>query len=261
MSKIPAFLMLASLIAGTAAPLGAAEISPVYELRIYTAAPGKFDALLARFRDHTRKLIERHGMHNIAYWTPIEAKDGAGEKLYYLLEHRSREAAKASWAAFDADPEWQAAKKATEADGKLVAGIESFALAATPYSPRWQHAASPRSAQPRVFELRWYTAAEGKLDALHARFRDHTIGLFRKHGMTNVLYTVPIDPGQDAGRTLIYFLAHENREAQAKSFAGFRADPDWIAARTASEKDGRLTAAQGGVKSILLEPTDFSPLK
>jgi hypothetical protein len=227
----------------------------VYELRIYTAAPGKLDAVLARFRDHTCKLFERHGMENIGYWVPAEAKDGAGEKLIYLLAHQSREAAKASWAAFSQDPEWQTVRKASEADGKIVAKTESIFLEPTDYSPAIAVSAVK---PPRVFELRTYNAAEGKLPALDARFRDHTRELFAHHGMTNVAYFHPTDADKGAGHTLIYFLAHANREAQAASFAAFRADPAWLKVRDESEKNGKLTTE---VKSVLLTPTDFSPLK
>ncbi len=109
--------------------------APVYEHRTYTALPGRFDALMARFRQHTLKLFAKHGMQNVGYWVPLDATDGAGDKLIYILRHASREAAAASWAAFRADPDWQAVVKASEADGKLVLKIETVYLAATDYSP------------------------------------------------------------------------------------------------------------------------------
>ena len=111
----------------------------------------------------------------------------------------------------------------------------------------------------RVFEMRTYTAPPGKLDALKARFRDHTLKLFEKHGMKNVGYWVPTD-GPEHDNTLVYIISHESRDAAAKSWAAFGADPDWVKAKAESEKDGRLTV-QGGVKSVFLEPTDFSPIK
>ena len=109
----------------------------------------------------------------------------------------------------------------------------------------------------RVFELRTYTAAPGKLEALQARFRDHTVALFEKHGMTNVGYWIPADPPRSED-TLIYLLAHESREAAARSWEAFRSDPAWSAAREASEVDGRLAVK---VESVLLDPTDFSSLE
>jgi hypothetical protein len=237
----------------------AADDVRVFELRIYDTHPGKLDALLARFRDHTVRLFEKHGMINVGYWVPISESDGAGSKLVYVLAHASRDAAKASWAAFRADSDWQAVQKTSEAAGPLlVHPPESIFLKATDYSPLVQPSGSAKEA--RVFELRTYTTPEGKLDALHARFRDHTRALFEKHGITSIAYWTPLDPDKGAGHTLTYLVAHPNHETAIKSWEAFRADPDWIKAKAASEKDGSLTV-QGGVKSVFLKPTDFSTLK
>ena len=116
----------------------------------------------------------------------------------------------------------------------------------------------PRGAKAmRVFELRTYTAAPGKMKALHARFRDHTNKLFEKHGMTIIGFWSPSDP-QQAEQKLIYILAFPSREAAQKSWDAFRRDPEWIAARNASEKDGKLVDK---VESVFMNPTDYSPLK
>ena len=109
----------------------------------------------------------------------------------------------------------------------------------------------------RVFELRTYTANEGKLGALHSRFRDHTVKLFEKHGMRNVGYWTPRDAPLSQN-TLIYIVAHESPEAAKASWTAFRNDADWLKARTASEVDGKLA---GKVESIYLDPTDYSPMK
>ena len=109
----------------------------------------------------------------------------------------------------------------------------------------------------RVFELRTYTAAPGKLDALNARFRDHTVKLFEKHGMKNIGYWVPMDQPQ-AGNTLIYIVSHESREAAKKSWDAFRADPAWVKAREASEVNGKLTDK---VESVYMAPVDYSQMK
>ena len=85
--------------------------APVFELRTYTAQPGRLDDLVARFRNHTLKLFAKHGLQNIGYWLPLDAADGAGDKLIYLLRHKSSEAAEASWTTFRADPDWQAEDK------------------------------------------------------------------------------------------------------------------------------------------------------
>ena len=94
--------------------------APVYELRIYTTNEGKLPDLLKRFREHTCALFEKHGMTNIGYWVPIEKADGADNTLIYIISHKSRDAAKESWAAFQSDPDWKAAAKASEANGKIL---------------------------------------------------------------------------------------------------------------------------------------------
>lgn len=105
----------------------------VYELRTYTAHPGKLDALHARFRNHTNHLFVKHGMTLIGYWTPSE--DGAEDTLIYLLAHENRDAAKASWRAFANDPDWKKAYAESRADGPLVKKVESRFLNPTDYSP------------------------------------------------------------------------------------------------------------------------------
>jgi hypothetical protein len=109
----------------------------------------------------------------------------------------------------------------------------------------------------RVFELRTYTTPPGKLDALNKRFRDHTVRLFTKHGMTHIGYWTPADEPLKSN-TLIYVIAHQSREAAKKSWDAFRSDPEWIKARDESQKDGSLTTK---VESVFLEPTDYSPMK
>jgi NIPSNAP protein len=109
----------------------------------------------------------------------------------------------------------------------------------------------------RVFEMRTYTAPPGKLDALKARFRDHTVGIFSRLGITNIGYWQPIDSPLSEN-TLIYILAYPSREAAQKAWATFRTDPEWVKARTASEANGPLTT---NVASVFLNPVDFSPIK
>ena len=229
-----------------------------YEMRIYYAPPGKLDDLNKRFREHTLRLFEKHGIENIGYWTPIENSEN---KLIYVLRYPSREAREKSWKEFFADADWKAAAKASEANGKLVSKVESFFMHATDYSPTIKPS---KSGEPRVFELREYTASEGNLGALDARFRDHTIKLFEKHGRQNIAYW-HLMPGQkDAERKLIYILAHKSKEAGEASLAAFRQDPGWIKAKEDSEKKagGPLTeGGMAGVKSTYMQPTDYSPMK
>ncbi len=115
-------------------PVNASGETRVFEMRTYYANPGKMKALHARFRDHTNKLFEKHGMTMIGYWSPIDPKE-AEEKMIYILAFPSKEAADKAWAAFQNDPDWKAARDASEKDGKLVKKVERIFLNPTDYSP------------------------------------------------------------------------------------------------------------------------------
>ncbi|CAN5921751.1 hypothetical protein BH24BAC1_BH24BAC1_26710 [soil metagenome] len=225
-----------------------------YEMRIYYAAPGKLEDLNARFRNHTMGLFSKHGMTNIGYWTPIENPEN---KLVYVLAYPSREARDASWKAFGADPQWQTAQAASEEAGRLVARVDSIYMKATDYSPAIRPSTS---GAPQVFEMRTYTASPGNLNNLHARFRNHTVGLFSNYGMSHVGYWTPVDADKGADNTLVYILAHRSEDAAKKSFDAFRQDPTWVKAREASEAQagGSLTTK---VESVFMVPTDYSPTR
>jgi hypothetical protein len=242
------------LLAALSSAPAAQKETRFFELRTYSAAPGKLDDLLARFRDHTLKIFEQHGIVNIGYWLP---ETNSENKLVYLLAYPSREAREKSWKEFFADPAWQAVAKESERNGKLVSKVESVYLEATDFSPAVESAASGPT---RLYELRTYHASPGKLEDLLARFRNHTTSLFARHGMSQFGYWVPTEKKDGAGETLIYILSHKDKEAWANSFTAFRSDPEWIKVKADSEANGSLTL-EGGVKSLLLNPTDFSPAK
>ena len=107
----------------------------VFELRVYHIAAGKSADLLARFRDHTMKLFERHGMKSVAYWTPVD-EPAKSSTLIYILQHPSREAAAANWKAFQDDAEWQSVRDKSQVNGKLVDSIDSTFMAMTDFSPK-----------------------------------------------------------------------------------------------------------------------------
>ena len=109
--------------------------SAVYELRVYHAYEGKLDDLLKRFRDHTMRIFEKHGMRSVAYWVPTD-EPLKGKTLIYILEHPSREAATANWKAFRDDPEWQSVQKKSEENGKLVEKVDSTFMELTDFSPK-----------------------------------------------------------------------------------------------------------------------------
>lgn len=124
-------------------------------------------------------------------------------------------------------------------------------------TPEPEAASAPAPQATRVFELRTYTTPDGKYDDLLARFRDHTLRIFEKHGMTNVGYWTPQDDPLRRN-TLIYLLAHPSREAADRAWADFSADPEWQRVAEESQRDGRLVI---DLERVFLDPTDFSPMR
>jgi len=130
-----AFLPTLSGAALEAGQETAPSAEAVYELRVYHAMPGKLDALLARFRDHTMKIFDRHGMKSVAYWTPVDESQKSN-MLIYILQHPSRAAAEANWKSFRDDPEWKTVSAKSEENGKLVEKVDSTFMSLTEFSPR-----------------------------------------------------------------------------------------------------------------------------
>ena len=114
-----------------------------------------------------------------------------------------------------------------------------------------------RAQSQRVFEVRTYTTAEGKLQDLHKRFREHTMRIFKKHGMESVIYLAPQD-APDKDNTLIYIISHASREQAKKNWADFQADPEWVKVAADSQVNGRIVSK---VESTYADATDYSPLK
>lgn len=229
-----------------------------YELRTYWTHPGKRDALHTRFRTHTLGIFKRCRMEVVGFWVPTPETPDGQDTLVYLLRFPDRAARDRAWQAFGKDPEWPVAVRESEANGPLVARSESVVLDPTDFSPEMRR----RRGAPRLFELRTYTASPGNRERLVDRFRRHTLALFQKHGIENGVYGVPQPDQSGATDKLIYFVMHKDADARAKSFAAFGADPAWKAAREESERagGGSLTAPNG-VQSLLLVPTDYSPIQ
>ena len=122
-----------SIYAGAAARGERKMENRVFEMRTYYAAPGKMADLNARFRDHTCKLFEKHGMTIIGFWNPVKEED-AQKKLFYILAYPSQEDREKAWKAFQADPDWKKARTESEKNGKLVDKVESVMMAPTDYS-------------------------------------------------------------------------------------------------------------------------------
>ncbi len=123
----------AETVSATQSDQAAADSSLLYELRTYTTHPGKLEELHSRFSNHTQGLFEKHGIKNVAYWTPVDTPN----TLVYIIAHNSKEAAETSWKAFVADPQWRTVYAESQANGPLVANIESVFMTTTDYSPRF----------------------------------------------------------------------------------------------------------------------------
>src|SRR5262245_59230743 len=129
-----AAVFVATNVARPLQPKPASDKKPrLFEIRTYTCEKDKLPALLARFRDHTTKLFEKHGMTNIGYWVPTDG-ERAKNTLIYVLAHESRAAAEKSWDGFRTDPEWIKARDASEASGKIVSKVESIYADPTDFS-------------------------------------------------------------------------------------------------------------------------------
>ena len=134
--SLPAAALLPGpLFAASRREAGSDQVTTgVFELRVYHAAPGKLGELEARFRDHTIRIFERHGMKSLAYWIPLDEPEKSST-LIYILQHPSREAAAVNWKSFQDDPEWKSVKEKSEANGKLVEKVDSTYMVVTEFSP------------------------------------------------------------------------------------------------------------------------------
>ncbi len=252
----------------------------LYELRVYHTEPGRRAEVNKIVAGPGMKFMDKHDIKLELAAEPIDAQD---PRVFLVASHKDRASANANTSAMQTDKEWldQVAKMTK---GNLpIKKYDRFFMRATDYSPMLK----PEKVGNRIFELRTYISSPNNLKHLNDRFKNHTLKLFEKYGMTNLVYwnldqsdqnSVQTTlrglakPNEDscgvsgdenaAGNTLVYLLAHKDVEAMNQSFNGFRMDPAWTKARTDSEKlaGGSLTADKG-VKSLLLVPTEYSPIK
>lgn len=228
------------------------EPSKYYELRIYYCHDGKLNDLLNRFRNHTTRLFEKHGMENIGYWVPDTSNE---QILYYILAYPDKDARDASWKAFMSDPEWQKVAQKSEENGKIIEKIESkFMTLNTGLTKTIKY---ENISTERFFEMRTYSCFPEKYPSLVNRFQEHTLKLFEKHGMQNVMYFETIE-NQNAQPLLLYFVAHKNATRAKASWEAFRKDENWIKAKNKSEENGEIVQK---VETVALKPTDFSKIK
>jgi hypothetical protein len=229
-----------------------AQHSVYYEMRTYQCHEGKRPELIQRFQNHTLKLFEKQGIKNIAYFIPTDVNTNS---LTFILAYPDKISRDRMWNVFATDPEWQTVRKNSEVNGPLVETVQQvFMMLAPELSTGIAVLPSDRD---RIFELRTYFLYPGRVDAINARFRDHTRTLFERHGMINVVYWFTVEPESQQSR-LVYLLAHDSEVAAKNSFDQFRDDPDWKAARDASELSGPIVEK---IESVYFKALLFSPLK
>jgi hypothetical protein len=244
---LPILLFVALATQSTGQP----SANRYYELRIYYCNPGKLETLLERFTNHTTRLFEKHGMENVGYWVPINNEKNT---LYYILAFPDRASRDASFKSFIEDPVWKEVAAKSEEKGKIIQSITSIFMKGADLLP----AINAGTASPdRTFELRTYTCAPGRVPNLTSRFKNHTLELFKKHGMENIAYFLTEEKEGEQSK-LVYLLAHKSETDAATSWAGFRADAHWIKVKEESEKDGTIVEK---VESIMMKPASFSKIK
>lgn len=233
----------------------------LYELRFYTTNPGKLPDLHARFRDHTMKLFEKHGMENIIYWTVSEGTKQDGEDkdnmLVYIIAHKDEASKDASWKAFINDPEWKAVAAKSEENGKILAKPpQAILMRDTDFSAVDEPVNQDSDAPARLWELRQYNDGPERVPHTVDRFGSGEKEIFTKHGMQTVKFWTATD-----NSAFIYLLAHKDKAAADVSWKGFFADfRGFMDQYRASHPD--LPKGRGNGNDVrYLIPTDYSPRK
>ena len=223
--------------------------STYFEMRTYTTHEGKRPDLIKRFQDHTLRLFEKNGIENVAYFLPT---DEADQSLTFILGYPSEESRDDLWDKFANDPEWQAAYKASEANGPLVSKVDQVFMV---WAPGLND--TPKPSPSGIFQLRTYHCFPGKIENIQARFRDHTRTLFAKQGLKNYPYWLTVEKDGTQPK-LVYLLGHSDQVAFDAALQRFVAVPEWIKARDASEASGKIVEK---IDSKYLKALPFSPMK
>lgn len=215
----------------------------LYELRVYLTPPGKLPDINARFANHTIGIFKRFGIGINGFWMD---DIGRSNQLTYIVNFENMADREEKWTAFQADREWAEVRAETEANGPIVAQVLNSFMALTDYSPEPAFSTA-------VQELRIYDAVAGRLPDLNARFANHTLGLFEKHGIENVGYWTDL---VGTSNRLTYMIGYPDLGARQKSWESFQADPEWQRARASSEENGPLVYVS---RHSILRPTSYSP--
>lgn len=234
------------------------NFSACYELIDWQSSPMALNELHQHLREIALPNFARYGIETLGCWVP--AQENVGNEIRFILRSPNRDARETAWRAIKADTEWNGIfGPGGKASGLLAGQARSMLMGLTDYSPGFEPKAIRRD---RIFEFRTYVAAPSSLARLNARFRDHTMRLFERHGMKNIAYWNRLADQEGSDTTLFYLLSHRDRLAAQTSFDSFMADPDWRAALAASQVNGSLVAPPPlGVQSSFYEATDYSPVR
>jgi hypothetical protein len=223
--------------------------SSYFEMRTYTVHEGKMPDLIQRFQNHTRTLFAKHGIESVAYFLSETQPE---QQLTFILGYPSAAERDIRWGNFANDPEWKAVAKASEANGPIVQKVDQVFMV---WAKGLNAAKAPRPSG--VFQLRTYHLLPGRLDAIQARFRDHTQALFEKQGLSNYPYWITVEK-EGVQSKLVYLIGHQNKEEFNAAFGRFVADPEWIKVRDASEVSGKIVEK---IDSHFYTALPFSPMK
>ena len=223
--------------------------SSYFEMRTYTVHEGKMPDLIQRFQNHTRTLFAKHGIESVAYFLSETQPE---QQLTFILGYPSAAERDIRWGNFANDPEWKAVAKASEANGPIVQKVDQVFMV---WAKGLNSAKTPRPSG--VFQLRTYHLLPGRLDAIQARFRDHTQALFEKQGLSNYPYWITVEK-EGVQSKLVYLIGHQNKEEFNAAFGRFVADPEWIKVRDASEVSGKIVEK---IDSHFYTALPFSPMK
>jgi hypothetical protein len=223
--------------------------SAYFEMRTYTVHEGKMPDLIQRFQNHTRALFTKHGIENVAYFLSEEQPE---KQLTFILGYPSAAERDVRWGNFANDPEWKAVATASEANGKIVQKVDQVFME---WAKGLNAAKAPRPSG--IFQLRNYHLLPGRLDAIQARFRDHTQALFEKQGLSNYPYWITVEK-DGAQPKLVYLIGHLTKDEFNAAFGRFVADPEWIRVRDASEASGKIIEK---IDAVFFTALPFSPMK
>ena len=215
----------------------------LYELRIYDAMPGRFGAVNDRLANYSSPFLRKHGMEILGFWTD---EIGTSNRVTYIISFESMADCEAKWSAFRADPDWQRAFAETEKDGPLVGTVHNSFMRLTPYSPEPQ-------VTSKVQELRVYEVVPGKMQALHERMANHTMGYLKKYGIDMIGFWTD---AVGISNQLWWMIGYPSLAEREKRWSAFMVDPDWLKAVEESHRDGVLVSR---AHNSILSPTPYSP--